>query len=151
MKPLSAFVVALSGALLAAAPAIAQEPPPLATYQAMLDANRASGWVQFREYDGRQWIYFTPLQTMHCGLSEVRYSINSDALDKTFPLVECVPALPFSLPDDSGPEDIAIVLDSGEAQTLTVQVVWSDGALSEVLTFRPCEGVGESACAQIAE
>ncbi|MBO6718090.1 MAG: hypothetical protein JJ913_09055 [Rhizobiaceae bacterium] len=147
----SAFSLALLLAGSASPAALAQELPPLAVYQAMLEANRASGWVLFREYDGRQWIYFTPLQTMHCRLSEIRYSVNSDALDKTFPLVPCVPALPFSLPDDSGPEDIAIVLGSGEAETLTVQVVWSDGAGSEALTYKPCEGVGESACAVMAE
>jgi hypothetical protein len=106
---------------------------------------------QFRDYDGRQWVYFTPLQTMHCRLSEIRYSVNSDALDQTFDLVDCNPAQPFSLPSDSGVEDIAVTFSPGEARTVTVQVVWSDGAESEIMTYRPCEGVGDSTCAQIAE
>jgi hypothetical protein len=151
MKRLSASVPALLCTAIMVTPLMAQEAPPVEVYQAMLEANRASGWVQFREYDGRQLVYFTPLQTMHCRLSEIRYSINSDALDRTFPLVECVPALPFSLPGDAGLEDIAISLSPGEARTVTVQVVWSDGAESEIVTYGPCEGVGDSTCARIAE
>ena len=133
-----------------ALPAAAQELPPVAVYQAMLDANKSSGWVQFREFGGHQLDYFTPLQTMHCRLSEIRYSVNSNALDKTFPLVDCIKALPFSLPSDAGLEAIAIQLAPGEAKSVTVQVVWSDGAESETLTFVPCEGVGDRTCAQPA-
>ncbi|MEX0957284.1 MAG: hypothetical protein WDZ83_18975 [Rhizobiaceae bacterium] len=151
MNRVSASALALLCTAVTAAPLMAQEVPPAAVYQAMLEANRATGWVQFREYDGRQWVYFTPLQTMHCRLSEIRYSINSDALDRTFPLVDCVPALPFSLPGDAGIEEIAISLQPGEAETVTVQVVWSDGAESEIVTYSPCEGVGDSTCARIAE
>lgn len=151
MKHLSASALALLCTAITATPAMAQEVPPVAVYQAMLEANRASGWVQFREYDGRQLVYFTPLQTMHCRLSEIRYSINSDALDRTFPLVDCVPALPFSLPDDAGLDEIAISLSPGEAKTVTVQVVWSDGAESEMVTYSPCESIGDSTCARIAE
>ena len=87
---------------------------------------------------------------MHCRLSEIRYSVNSDALDKTFPLVDCIKALPFSLPSDAGLEAIAIQLAPGEAKSVTVQVVWSDGAESETLTFVPCDGVGDQTCAQPA-
>ncbi|WP_127520085.1 hypothetical protein [Mesorhizobium sp. Z1-4] len=143
-------VMALGLSASLALPAAAQELPPVAVYQAMLDANKASGWVQFREFGGRQLVYFTPLQTMHCRLSEIRYSVNSEALDRTFPLVDCVPALPFSLPSDAGLEAIAIELAPGEAKSVTVQVVWSDGAESEALTFVPCEGVGDQSCAQPA-
>ena len=143
-------VMALGLTACLALPAAAQELPPVAVYQAMLDANKSSGWVQFREFGGHQLVYFTPLQTMHCRLSEIRYSVNSDALDKTFPLVDCIKALPFSLPSDAGLEAIAIQLAPGEAKSVTVQVVWSDGAESETLTFVPCDGVGDQTCAQPA-
>ena len=65
--------------------------PDVAIYKAMLDANKTTGWIQFRNYDDKQLIYFTALQTMHCRLSEIRYSINSDELDQRFPLGECNP------------------------------------------------------------
>ena len=69
--------------------------PPQSLYQTMLDANRQTGWIQFRNFDSSQWIYFTALQTLHCRLAEIRYSINSKQLDETFDLVECNPQNPW--------------------------------------------------------
>jgi hypothetical protein len=151
MKRLLAFLLSVSAISIAAEPLEAQELPPLATFQMMLDANKSAGWVQFREYEGRQWVYFSALQSMHCGLSEIRYSINSEDLGQTFPLVDCVPALPFSLPPDAGPETTAMALGSGEARFISIQVVWSDGTESEIVKFKPCDGVGEAVCGTIAE
>ena len=107
---LAAFLL---GAALFAGTASAQEEdgeeykaqiPDVAIYKAMLDANKQTGWVQFREFADQQLIYFTALQTMHCRLSEIRYSINSDALDQRFPLAKCNPQLPFNLPGDETAE-----------------------------------------------
>lgn len=121
--------------------------PPMSVYQAMLKANKATGWVQFRNYNGRQYIYFTALQTMHCRLAEIRYSINSDDLDQSFALVPCNPALPFSLPPKSGLQDIAIALPPGTADAVAVQVVWQDGSQSDTAIYQPCLNVGEQSCA----
>ncbi len=113
-------------------------------------ANRQPGWVQFRNFDDRQLIYFTALQTMRCRLKEIRYSINSDKLDKRFPLGSCDPQQPFNMPanDDDG-KYTYLSLKGGAAKTLTIQVVWEDGAGSEIVTYRPCDNVGESTCARI--
>jgi hypothetical protein len=144
--------------LLAALPASAQESdddyapelPDMATYQAMLDANRQPGWVQFREFSGKQIIYFTALQTMHCRLSDIRYSINSDALDQRFPLGACDPQQPFNMPaDDDDGKFMYRDFAPGEVKTITVQVVWQDGAGSEIVTYRPCDNIGDSTCARI--
>jgi hypothetical protein len=127
------------------------ELPDAQIYKAMLEANRQPGWVQFREYAGRQIIYFTALQTMRCRLSEVRYSLNSDALDKRFPLGPCDPQQPFNIPnsDDDPGKWLYIEVPSASAKTVTIQVVWDDGAGSEIVTYRPCDNVGESTCARI--
>ncbi len=121
--------------------------PPVETYQAMLSANKQPGWVQFRNYDGSQLVYFTALQTLHCRLSEIRYSINSKDLDQRFNLVKCNPQQPFSLPPDSGPEEILISLGLGEASMVAVQVVWEDGIESEISVYEPCQDVGDQSCA----
>jgi hypothetical protein len=116
----------------------------------MLDANRQPGWVQFRNFDDRQLVYFTALQTMHCRLKEIRYSINSEALDKRFPLGACDAQQPFNLPsDDPDGKYTYLSLKANAARTLTIQVVWEDGAGSEIVTYRPCDNVGESTCARI--
>ncbi len=135
----------------ATAPALAQDLPPKAIYEAMLNANRASGWVAFRNYDGNQLVYFTALQTMHCRLSAIRYSINSDALDETFDLVPCDPQMAFAMPPDVKPEQVYLTLALGTAETVAVQVVWDDGLTSDVMVYKPCDNVGEQTCAAVAE
>ncbi|MFC3073876.1 hypothetical protein [Shinella pollutisoli] len=123
--------------------------PDVSIYKAMLDANKQTGWIQFRDFAGKQLVYFTALQTMHCRLSEVRYSINSDALDRRLPLGTCDPQLPFNLPADDTNEYIYISLKPGEAETVAVQAVWDDGSGSEIVIYKPCENAGEATCAAI--
>jgi hypothetical protein len=123
--------------------------PDIAMYKAMLDANRQTGWVQFRNFGDGQLIYFTALQTMRCRLSEVRFSINSDALDRRFPLGPCDPQQPFNIPDDPDNKFIYQRYAPDSVRTLTIQVVWSDGSGSEIITYRPCDHVGESTCARL--
>jgi hypothetical protein len=137
--------------VLGGASAAAQDLPDVAIYRAMLDASRVTGWVAFREYDGKQLVYFTAVQNLHCRLSEIRYSINSDALDQNFPVTRCIPALPWSLAPDAPMEDLLIELPSGTAKTLTVQVVWENGKESDAETYAPCPDVDEMTCAMLAE
>lgn len=153
------FLPLLAAIALPFAPAFAQDAsdeeeykpvlPDVAIYKAMLDANKTTGWVQFRNFSGKQLIYFTALQTMHCRLSEIRYSINSDVLDKRFPLGECNPHIPFNLPADDTGKYVYISLPANEAKTLTIQAVWDDGAGSEIVVYKPCDGVGDATCAAI--
>ncbi|OJF98428.1 hypothetical protein [Pararhizobium antarcticum] len=125
------------------------ELPEVSIYKAMLDANKQTGWVQFRNFGNKQLIYFTALQVMHCRVSEIRYSVNGDALDKRFPVGACDPQLPFNLPSDDTNEYVYISLAAKEAQTITVQVVWDDGAGSEIIVYKPCDDVGDASCARI--
>lgn len=127
--------------------ALATELPPKAIYQAMLDAAAKSGWVQFRNFNGQQLVYFTALQTLHCRLSEIRYSINSDALDQRWPLVSCNPQMAFAMPPDVKPEQIYLTLPAGTAQWAAVQIVWEDGSTSDVRAYVPCTDVGDQTCA----
>ena len=148
------FLVVLTSVLATLSPSLshAQELPPIEIYQQMLEANKPTGWVAFREYNGQQWIYFTTLITLHCRLEEIKYSINSDALDQSFPLPRCNPSLPFSMPNDVGPDDIAIALPLGSADTISIQVSFTGGKkLSDIVTYRPCKDAGEASCAVMVE
>lgn len=125
--------------------------PDVAIYRSMLEVNKQPGWIQFRNYDGKQLVYFTALQSMHCRLSDIRYSVNSDALDKHFPVAKCDPQLPFNMPDnDPRNEYIYLTFKAGEAKTIAIQAVWDDGAGSEIVIYKPCDNVGEATCAAIA-
>ncbi|MEX3011202.1 hypothetical protein [Hoeflea sp. TYP-13] len=147
---LTAAFILSAGSTAIAGKAVTEEKsrvPPQSLYQTMLDANRQTGWVQFRDFDGAQWIYFTALQTLHCRLSEIRYSINSKTLDENFGLVDCNPQNPMALPPEAGPDAIALKLPANTAQSIAVQVVWEDGTESAVAVYEPCKDVGEQSCA----
>ena len=111
-----------------------------------------ANWLAFRNYSGRQFIYFTILLAYRCGLSEIRYSVNSDALDRTFPLPPCeavtvheppplmctvVPEseqFPFAANDTASPDDdVAATEKSGSRYVLPASgpnaIVWFDFAI----------------------
>ena len=121
--------------------------PPASVYQAMLESSKSSGWVQFRNFNGKQLVYFTALQTLHCRLGSIRYSINSENLDRTFELVPCNPQTPFSLPPDAKPSDIYLSFNPGTVTTVAVQVEWEDGRKSAIAVYEPCKNVGDQTCA----
>ena len=55
---------------------------------------------------------------------------------------------------DTGDDDpgkwLYIEVPTGSAKTLTIQVVWDDGSGSEIVTYRPCDNIGEGGtCARI--
>jgi hypothetical protein len=129
----------------------AKDLPPKELYRAMLEGNKDGGWVSFRNIDGKQILYFSALQTLHCRLSEIRYSINSKNLDKTFNIVPCNSQNPWALPPDSKVGDIAILMPLGTAQTVAVQAVWDDGEESDVVVYKPCDNVGDQTCVDFAE
>ena len=132
---------------LVASSAQAQTVPPRSLYQSMLDVGKASGWVAFRNFNGRQLLYFTHLQTLHCRLKEIRYSINSDALDQRVELVACNKAIPFSVSEKDVHEGrLYKSMPPGTAEWVAVQVVWEDGEESDVQRVRVCENVGDATC-----
>lgn len=120
--------------------------PDKATYRAMLDVNAQTGWVIFQDEGNQQRLYFSPVAGMLCGLKEIRYSINSDALDQIFPLGTCIPQTPFVI-DSRDPASILITYPKGTVQRVAVQVVFTDGEESEVRVYEPCENIGEQLCA----
>ena len=121
--------------------------PQMTIYQAMLKGNKERGWISFRNYGGNQLVYFTALQTLHCRLKEIRYSINSKELDKVFELVKCNPQNPFALPPDAPIGATLIRLPAGTAKTIAVQVTWEDDQKSEIAVYEPCKDVGDQTCA----
>jgi len=123
--------------------------PNMQLYKAMWSGNLASGLVSFRNYSGKQLLYFTALQTMHCGLQEVRYSLNSMALDKRLKLAKCNPQQPFSMPSDLPLDYIYSSFALDTVKTVAVQVVWKDKyeTESDTVVYEPCKDVGEGTCA----
>ena len=82
--------MSVAGLISSSQQSYAKELPPQATYQAMLDYGKKQGWIALKNTGKEQFIYFSHLQTLHCRLKEIRYSINTTELDKRFDLVKCI-------------------------------------------------------------
>ena len=94
----------------------------------ILDLTKGS-WAYFRDFNGRQLIYFTHLESYRCGITRVGYSINSDALDREWRLQPCDPKAPHSITTDKP----YIVLPLGKANSIAVQLTFKDGSKSQVV------------------
>lgn len=94
----------------------------------VLDMTRGS-WAYFRDYNSRQLVYFTHLEAYKCGIAAVRYSLNSDALDKSWTLQPCDPKKPHNITTDKP----YIALPLGTAKSITVQLTFNDGSKSKVV------------------
>jgi hypothetical protein len=98
----------------------------LAQGKMMLNATIGS-WLSFRDYDGRVLLYFTGLLSYRPLLQEIRYSLNSDRLDKTYPFK---PSKKMYEPGDN-----VYVAVPKETQFANVQVTFTDGTKSPVQKY----------------
>ena len=146
-RPFAALIILVAGALAAPIAAKAQT-PPVAQLKMMAEAAKAQ-WVAFRNWDGKQWIYFTIPVTYHCGLTEIRYSLNGADLAERWPVPACNTQMPFNV--DPQKDQIYLALDPGAVSSVSLQLVYADGTESALCTYRPCEDAGEATCGVLAE
>lgn len=96
--------------------------------QKLLDMTRGS-WAYFRDFNGRQLVYFTHLEVYRCGISKVSYSLNSDALDREWKLQPCDRTKPNEVTTDKP----YVSLPLGTAEAIAVQLTYTDGSTSPVV------------------
>ena len=94
----------------------------------ILDMTKGN-WAYFRDYNGRQLVYFMHLEAYLCGISQVRYSLDSDALDKQWRLQPCDPKAPHNITTDKP----YISLPLGTAKSITLQLTFKDGGSSQLV------------------
>ncbi len=92
-----------------------------------------NNWVSFRNFNGKQLIYFTHLESYTCGIKEVHYSINSDDPDKIWELQACDTKNPMAITKDI----IYLTMLLGTAKSIAVQVIFTDGTKSEIIHKNP--------------
>ncbi|PZR73736.1 MAG: hypothetical protein DLM73_10290 [Chthoniobacterales bacterium] len=85
----------------------------------------AGSWLEFRDFQGKVILYFTHLISYRSVLKEIRYSLNSDALDKTFPFK------PTDKTFEVGDEQLLIYVPP-DTQFASVQVTFKDDTKSAV-------------------
>jgi hypothetical protein len=92
--------------------------------QGKMMLNAVSGsWLLFRDFDGKTLLYFTTLMSYRPVIKEVRYSLDSDALDLVF---EFEPSETMYEPGDN----IYLTVPD-ETKYAMVQVTFRDGTVSE--------------------
>lgn len=87
----------------------------------------SNSWLQFRDFNGRLLLYFTTLMSYRPVIKEVRYSLNSDALDKTFKFK------PTDKMFEVGQDTLISVPKNTEYAV--AQVTYIDGTKSDVQKF----------------
>jgi len=92
----------------------------------------APTWVMFRDYEGKTLLYFTSLLSYRGALKTIRYSLDTDALDKTYPFK---PPAPGEGAFTIG-EGLPYIEVPAATKSACVQLEYADGTLSEKKTFQ---------------
>jgi len=96
----------------------------LAQGKQILEMTKGS-WLSFRDYDGKVLLYFTHLLSYRSVIKEIRYSINSEALDREFKFK----------PSDKmfvDGNDVLYLAVPPDSQYASVQITYKDGTKSGV-------------------
>jgi uncharacterized protein DUF4062 len=96
----------------------------LAQGKQILEMTKGS-WLSFRDYDGKVLLYFTHLMTYRPVIQEIRYSLNSDALDQNY---KFKPSDKMFIAGD----DIVYMTVPADTQYAAVQITYKDGTKSDV-------------------
>ena len=129
MRKITTFIIAVLLLTVFVLPANAMPPKQMKQILNMTQNN----WVSFRDFNGKQLIYFTHLESYTCGIKEVRYSINSDDLDKVWELQPCDSKNPMAVTKDI----IYLTMPLDTAKSIAVQVTFIDGTKSEIVRKNP--------------
>jgi len=96
----------------------------LAQGKQILEMTKGS-WLSFRDYDGKVLLYFTHLMSYRPVIQEIRYSINSDAVDQVY---KFKPSDKMYIAGD----DVVYIPVPANSQYAAVQITYKDGTKSDV-------------------
>jgi hypothetical protein len=95
--------------------------------------NALSGnWASFREHEGKLLLYFTTVLPYRGALKTIRYSLDNDTLDKTYPFK---PPAAGDQPGSIGDNSIYTEVPAG-TKSACVQLEFSDGTKTEKKTYQ---------------
>ncbi len=129
MKQINTFIVVI---LLFSGLTFTANAMPAEQMKKILNMTQNS-WVSFRDFNGKQLIYFTHLEAYTCGIKEVHYSLNSDELDKVWELQPCASKGISVIKKDM----IYLTLPLGTVKSIAVQLIFTDGTKSEIIHKKP--------------
>lgn len=131
---LSAGLLALA-ALAVPAAAPAQDFTTSAEVKPILAMTKSS-WVVLSSRGGQDLLYFTHLESWRCGIAEIRYSVNSAALDRVRETEPCYrgTAQPNALRLQGHLPYVAF--PAGSVQSVTVELRYDDGSRDRIEVSR---------------
>jgi len=96
----------------------------LAQGKQILEMTKGS-WLSFRDYDGKVLLYFTHLLSYRPVIQEIRYSLNSDAVDQIY---KFKPSDKMYISGD----ELPYITVPANSQYAAVQITYKDGTKSDV-------------------
>ncbi len=96
------------------------------TIRPILEATKGN-WIGVRNWEGQDLLYFTHLESWKCGLSAIRYGINSAEATEVYEFELCAD-------DEAAPSPIAtdklpyLVFEENSIEMVTITLVYDDGA-----------------------
>jgi len=102
--------------------------------QKMILDRFSTGWISYRDWQGRLLAYFTHLVTYRCAIARVDYGIDTDVPDQEFALAKCDPNNPHSVNDGDKTSKIYIAIPKA-TKFMSVKLSYKDGTNSEVKRF----------------
>lgn len=98
----------------------------------ILGLTRAN-WIEVREFDGKDLVYFTHLASYRCGIAEIRFGINTGTPDLILNLEPCYR-------DEQPPNAIKglpyLTYPLGSVQQVVVEVIFPDGPVERAVFDR---------------
>jgi hypothetical protein len=91
----------------------------------------ATSWLSFREYNGLM-VYYTHLISYRCAIREVRVGIDSTVPDQVLKMPPCDPKDPSVIPREAQP----YLKLAPATKSVSVELVYRDGSVSEIKSFR---------------
>jgi Caspase domain len=91
----------------------------------------ATSWLSFREFNGLL-VYYTHLMSYRCAIREVRVGIDSAVPDKVLKMPPCDTRDPSAIPHEAQP----YLKLAPQTQSVSVELTYRDGSVSEIKTFR---------------
>ena len=91
----------------------------------------ATSWLSFREFNGLL-VYYTHLMSYRCAIREVRVGIDTAVPDKVLKMPPCDIRDPSVIPHSAQP----YLKLAPSTQTVSVELTYRDGSVSEIKSFR---------------
>ncbi|MEP3277129.1 MAG: caspase family protein [Stappiaceae bacterium] len=92
----------------------------------------STGWLSFRDYDGKVLLYTTHLQSYACGIKEAYYGLDGASVSTKISINNCNTDNPHAVDTDN--QDLYFSVPQ-TTKMVAVKLVYFDGTESEVVTF----------------